>query len=85
MNDRIALVKDLFATSRNHYLKSRRMIKTLDGVLELYEHAVRGEAVDAGLILEALESLKSYDSPAKYPIATMLRQVYREIAREKRR
>lgn len=82
MNDRIALVKDLFATSRNHYLKSRRMIKTLDGVLELYERALRNEEVDPELVLEALTSLKNYDSPAKYPIATMLRQVYREIARE---
>jgi hypothetical protein len=82
MNDRIALVQDLFTASRNHYLKSRRMIKTLDGVLELYEQAMKNEAVDPGLVLEALVSLKSYDSPAKYPIATMLRQVYREIVRE---
>lgn len=79
MNDRIALVQDLFANSRNHYLKSRRMIKTLDGVLELYEKALRNQPVDPELILDALVSLKSYDSPAKYPIATMLRQVYREI------
>jgi len=81
MNDRIALVKDLFATSRNHYLKSRRMIKTLDGVLELFERSLNNEAVDPELVLEALASLKSYDSPAKYPIATMLRQVYGEMSR----
>lgn len=81
MNDRIALVQDLFVTSRNHYLKSRRMIQTLDGVLDLYERAVKNEDVNADLVLEALASLKNYDSPAKYPIATMLRQVYREIAR----
>jgi MoxR-like ATPase len=80
MNDRIALVRDLFASSRNHYLKSRRMVKTLDGVLELYEKAVKGEKVRPDLVLEALASLKSYDSPAKYPIATMLRQVYRDLA-----
>ncbi|WP_287155556.1 hypothetical protein [Candidatus Solincola tengchongensis] len=82
MNDRIALVKDLFETSRNHYLKSRRMIKTLDAVLDLYERAVHGEKVDPEMVLEALQSLKSYDSPAKYPIATMLRQVYRELERQ---
>jgi MoxR-like ATPase len=82
MNDRIAMVEDLFTTSRNHYLKSRRVIKTLDGVLELYERSLNNEAVDPELVLEALVSLKSYDSPAKYPIATMLRQVYREISRE---
>jgi AAA lid domain len=80
MNDRIALVQDLFTSSRNHYLKSRRMIKTLDGVLELYERSLRGDVVDKELVLEAMNSLKSYDSPAKYPIATMLRQVYGEMA-----
>jgi len=81
MNDRIAMVKDLFARSRNHYLKSRDMIKTLDGVLELYERSLRKESVKSGLVLEALDSLKRYDSPAKYPIATMLRQVYLEITK----
>ncbi|MEJ5186807.1 MAG: hypothetical protein WHT46_06975, partial [Candidatus Geothermincolales bacterium] len=80
MNDRIALVRDMFAVSRNHYLKSRRMIRTLDAVLDLYERAMKGQEVEAGLVLEALASLKNYDSPAKYPIATMLRQVYRELA-----
>jgi MoxR-like ATPase len=79
MNDRIALVRDMFAVSRNHYLKSRRMIRTLDAVLDLYERAMKGQGVEAGLVLEALGSLKNYDSPAKYPIATMLRQVYREL------
>lgn len=79
MNDRIALVRDMFAVSRNHYLKSRRMIRTLDAVLDLYERAMKGQEVEAGLVLEALASLKNYDSPAKYPIATMLRQVYREL------
>ncbi len=81
MNDRIAMVRDLFARSRNHYLKSRSMIKTLDGVLELYERSLSNEPVDRHLVLEALESLKRYDSPAKYPIATMLRQVFFEITR----
>jgi MoxR-like ATPase len=81
MNDRIAMVQHLFDASRNHYLKSRGMIKTLDGVLELYESSLRNEAADPGLVLEALDSLKRYDSPAKYPIATMLRQVYLEITR----
>ncbi len=80
MNDRIAMVADLFATSRNHYLKSRRMIKTLDGVLDLYERSLDRQEVDPDLVLDALLSLKGYDSPAKYPIATMLRQVYSEIA-----
>ncbi|MDY6794907.1 MAG: hypothetical protein SWK76_06465 [Actinomycetota bacterium] len=82
MNDRIALVQNLFDTSRNHYLKSRRVIKTLDGVLELYEKAVQNEPVEPDLILQALVSLKNYDSPAKYPIATMLRQGYREVLQE---
>jgi hypothetical protein len=82
MNDRIALVEDLFTTSRNHYLKSRQVIKTLDGVLELYEKALKNEKVDSELVMQALVSLKSYDSPAKYPIATMLRQVYREIQQD---
>ncbi len=82
MNDRIALVAHLFATSRNHYLKSRSVIKTLDGVLELYERSLRDEKVEPGLVIDALESLKRYDSPAKYPIATMLRQVYLEITRD---
>jgi len=82
MNDRIALVEDLFATSRNHYLKSRQVIKTLDGVLELYERALKNQEVDSDLVVQAIVSLKNYDSPAKYPIATMLRQVYRELQRE---
>lgn len=82
MNDRIALVEDLFATSRNHYLKSRQVIKTLDGVLELYERALKNQEVDSDLVMQAIVSLKNYDSPAKYPIATMLRQVYRELQRE---
>ncbi|OFW56874.1 MAG: hypothetical protein A2Y75_06840 [Candidatus Solincola sediminis] len=82
MNDRIAMVADLFATSRNHYLKSRRMIKTLDAVLDLYERSLSDRNVDPGLVIEALISLKGYDSPAKYPIATMLRQVYGEISRQ---
>jgi hypothetical protein len=81
MNGRIAMVQHLFDASRNHYLKSRGMIKTLDGVLELYESSLRNETADPGLVLEALDSLKRYDSPAKYPIATMLRQVYLEITR----
>jgi hypothetical protein len=58
------------------------VIKTLDGVLELYEKALKNEEVDSELVMQALVSLKSYDSPAKYPIATMLRQVYREIHQE---
>ncbi len=82
MNDRIAMVESLFNASRSHYLKSREMIKTLDGALELYESSLKNADVDPGLVLEALDSLKRYDSPAKYPIATMLRQVYLEIARE---
>jgi MoxR-like ATPase len=79
MNDRISLVRDLFAASRNHYLKSRRMIQTLDAALELYERGLRGEKVEEGLLLEAMASLKDYDSPAKYPIATMLRQIYLDL------
>lgn len=51
MNDRIAMVQSLFDTSRNHYLKSRGMIKTLDGVLELYESSLKNEAVDPALVL----------------------------------
>jgi len=85
MNDRIAMVADLFATSRNHYLKSRRMIKTLDGVLDLYQQSMQRVEVKPELILEALASLKGYDSPAKYPIATMLRQVYSEITARQQR
>lgn len=79
MNDRIALIRDLFAASRNHYLKSHQMIKTLDATLELYERALKGEKVDKGLILDALNSLRKYDSTAKYPIATMLRQAYGDL------
>jgi hypothetical protein len=85
MNDRIAMVADLFATSRNHYLKSRRMIKTLDGVLDLYQQSLNQESVKPDVILEALASLKGYDSAAKYPIATMLRQVYSEITSRSKR
>jgi hypothetical protein len=79
MNDRIALVRDLFADSRNHYLKGRHVIQALDAALELYERGMKGETVDRELLLAAIASLKGYDSPAKYPIATMLRQLYQEL------
>lgn len=79
MNDRIALVRDLFADSRNHYVKSRHLVQALDAALDLYERGLAGEDVDPDLLLKAIASLKGYDSPAKYPVATMLRQVYQEL------
>ncbi len=79
MNDRIALVRDLFASSRNHYIKSRHVVQALDASLQLYESGLGGETVNEELLLSAIASLKNYDSPAKYPIATMLRQAYQEL------
>ena len=43
MNDRIALVRDLFTDSRNHYVKSRHLVQALDAALDLCERGLTGE------------------------------------------